>query len=274
MSTPVTSRLRYEVMARDKNTCQYCGRTAPDVKLEIDHLVPSALGGSITMDNLITACEDCNQGKTSTVAPEHIMERARSRTREYENSKHIIQQLEAEQDEYLRHFRTIWTKYTLDGQTLPLPAGWQNALRSYEQRGLSIDRIAEFVPAAMYNDKVKPGRKFAYFCGCCRNHLRDLEKRALELVDERDTFDGAPDPYGGFGSLSALCDEVRHHLGGEAFRDAYRERAVWMEAGEFDPEVMIEVRDFVDEQPGWIANIVGGDLHLRFVGSWGEVVAG
>src|ERR1039457_6499184 len=63
----VSKRLRYEVFRRDNHACRYCGATAPDVKLTIDHVVPKALGGSDTDPaNLVTACEPCNAGKTST----------------------------------------------------------------------------------------------------------------------------------------------------------------------------------------------------------------
>ncbi|MGC7224589.1 HNH endonuclease, partial [Mycobacteroides abscessus subsp. massiliense] len=43
----VTKRLRYEVLRRDNYSCRYCGRSAPEVKLTVDHVVPVALGGSV-----------------------------------------------------------------------------------------------------------------------------------------------------------------------------------------------------------------------------------
>lgn len=63
---PVSKRLRYEVLRRDNYTCRYCGASAPDVKLTVDHVVPVALGGSDDPSNLVAACVDCNAGKTST----------------------------------------------------------------------------------------------------------------------------------------------------------------------------------------------------------------
>lgn len=56
-------RLRFEVFKRDNFTCQYCGAQPPDVVLVADHIAPVALSGSTSIDNLITACESCNQGK-------------------------------------------------------------------------------------------------------------------------------------------------------------------------------------------------------------------
>ncbi|MFE7187990.1 HNH endonuclease, partial [Streptomyces erythrochromogenes] len=62
----VSKRLRYEILRRDNHTCRYCGAAAPDAPLRIDHVTPVALGGTDTADNLVTACEPCNSGKTST----------------------------------------------------------------------------------------------------------------------------------------------------------------------------------------------------------------
>lgn len=57
-------RLRFEVFKRDHFTCQYCGAQPPDVVLVADHIDAVAAGGATTIDNLITACEACNQGKS------------------------------------------------------------------------------------------------------------------------------------------------------------------------------------------------------------------
>lgn len=59
----IGKKTRFEVFKRDKFTCQYCGRMAPDVILEVDHIKPVAEGGTNKMINLITSCRDCNRGK-------------------------------------------------------------------------------------------------------------------------------------------------------------------------------------------------------------------
>src|SRR6185369_3226628 len=60
----VSKRLRFEILRRDNHTCRYCGRSAPEVKLTVDHVKPEALGGRTEPDNLVAACSDCNAGKT------------------------------------------------------------------------------------------------------------------------------------------------------------------------------------------------------------------
>lgn len=59
----LTKKTRFEVFKRDKFQCQYCGNTAPDVVLNVDHIDPVANGGTNELINLITSCFDCNQGK-------------------------------------------------------------------------------------------------------------------------------------------------------------------------------------------------------------------
>ena len=60
---PISKALRFEVFKRDSFTCQYCGRSAPEVILQVDHIEPVSKGGKNDILNLITSCRDCNLGK-------------------------------------------------------------------------------------------------------------------------------------------------------------------------------------------------------------------
>lgn len=55
--------LRYLVLKRNKFTCQKCGRKAPNVQLQVDHILPWDYGGPTVSDNLQTLCQECNIGK-------------------------------------------------------------------------------------------------------------------------------------------------------------------------------------------------------------------
>lgn len=59
----MTSRMRFRVFRRDKYTCQYCGQKAPNIVLVVDHVIPIVKGGKTVIENLKTACEECNTGK-------------------------------------------------------------------------------------------------------------------------------------------------------------------------------------------------------------------
>lgn len=55
--------MRFEVFKRDRFTCRYCGSTPPDAVLHCDHVRPVCRGGQNALENLVTACRDCNAGK-------------------------------------------------------------------------------------------------------------------------------------------------------------------------------------------------------------------
>jgi len=54
---------RRNLFARDRNSCQYCGRHYPTSELSIDHVLPRAQGGQDTWENLVCACIRCNANK-------------------------------------------------------------------------------------------------------------------------------------------------------------------------------------------------------------------
>jgi len=58
---------RFKILERDDFKCQYCGREAPEVVLEIDHIIPKSKGGKDEATNLITCCRECNRGKLDRI---------------------------------------------------------------------------------------------------------------------------------------------------------------------------------------------------------------
>lgn len=60
---PLSKKIRFEIFKRDSFKCQYCGKSAPEVILHVDHIKPVKEGGTNDMTNLITSCADCNLGK-------------------------------------------------------------------------------------------------------------------------------------------------------------------------------------------------------------------
>jgi hypothetical protein len=59
----ISKKIRFEVFKRDSFTCQYCGRSAPEVVLHLDHIHPVSKDGEEDVLNYLTACNDCNAGK-------------------------------------------------------------------------------------------------------------------------------------------------------------------------------------------------------------------
>lgn len=88
----IPQSVRFEVFKRDMFRCQYCGRGAPDVVLQVDHMHPVYEGGSNEILNLITSCFDCNSGKGKRlISDQSILDRQRAQIEELEERR---QQLE------------------------------------------------------------------------------------------------------------------------------------------------------------------------------------
>ncbi len=69
----LSKKTRFEVFKRDSFTCQYCGKKAPDLVLQVDHIKPVASGGSDDLMNLITSCQPCNAGKSNRKGASHVI---------------------------------------------------------------------------------------------------------------------------------------------------------------------------------------------------------
>ncbi|WP_414619264.1 HNH endonuclease [Calothrix sp. CCY 0018] len=59
----IPASVRVSVLHRDNNKCVFCGRSAKQVQLEVDHIIPFSKGGSNDLSNLQTLCINCNRGK-------------------------------------------------------------------------------------------------------------------------------------------------------------------------------------------------------------------
>ena len=54
---------RYNIYARDKCTCQYCGSRLPRHQLNLDHVIPRSRGGASCWENIVCSCLPCNRKK-------------------------------------------------------------------------------------------------------------------------------------------------------------------------------------------------------------------
>ncbi|MGB1253977.1 MAG: HNH endonuclease [Candidatus Promineifilaceae bacterium] len=62
---PQVTLSKREILRRDNNKCQYCGRAHSG--MTIDHIVPKHMGGEHSWLNLVAACPDCNRRKGGTI---------------------------------------------------------------------------------------------------------------------------------------------------------------------------------------------------------------
>ncbi len=64
---------RRGVLARDRETCMYCGVTPARSTLTVDHIVPRSRGGLTSWENVVTACRECNHRKGGRTPEEASM---------------------------------------------------------------------------------------------------------------------------------------------------------------------------------------------------------
>ena len=85
----ISKSLRFDVLNRDNFTCQYCGSKAPDVVLEIDHIIPYSVSKNNDIKNLITSCRTCNNGKSDKFVYSLIKNESKEVKKEIEERKKI-----------------------------------------------------------------------------------------------------------------------------------------------------------------------------------------
>ena len=183
----ISKRLRFEVFRRDNYTCRYCGAKAPDAPMRIDHVLPVALGGTDDADNLVTACQDCNSGKTS-IAPGSplVAEVEADALRWAEAVKAASGKASADHaavGDYREKFYGAWHSYTTPA---PMDETWRSSIESFRSRGLPVEMLVDAAHKAMSMSYIKPADKFRYMCGIAWSAIRKIER------DARETFQATP----------------------------------------------------------------------------------
>ncbi len=64
---------RHNLFERDRNTCQYCGKTFDRRDLNLDHVIPRDRGGPTTWENIVCSCIPCNTRKANRTPAEAQM---------------------------------------------------------------------------------------------------------------------------------------------------------------------------------------------------------
>jgi len=118
----LSRKVRFEVFKRDSFTCQYCGRSAPAVILQIDHMKPVSKGGTDELMNLISSCDKCNQGKSDRLLSDDSMVKKRQRQAELLNERRLQmemlfqwhQELKGLEEEQIEQLSEYWST-SVDG---------------------------------------------------------------------------------------------------------------------------------------------------------------
>jgi len=186
---PVSRRLRFEILRRDNHTCRYCGSSAPDVELTVDHVTPVSLGGTNEPTNLVAACYDCNAGKASTSPDNQLVadvdEQAQRWSAAMQQAAARLAERDREADDYVQQVDEAWCSYyTKSSGTIWRPGDWQASLRQFRQAGLPVEAAVEAVAVAMGQRKVAHNDVWRYFCGICWRKVSQLQTIATQIVQE------------------------------------------------------------------------------------------
>jgi hypothetical protein len=187
----ISKRLRFEILRRDNHTCRYCGRSAPDAVLHIDHVIPESLGGPTESSNLITACSHCNGGKTSSTPDQSIVADVNDKALQWAAA--MAQAAEeasrdtSGRDDLYDAVRGAWPSY----QQNRIPQDYTETLDQFVNAGLPRQVIVQMARTAAAKPKVY--NRWAYFCGCCWAKVRELQTRAAEIVSVASSGDSSRD---------------------------------------------------------------------------------
>lgn len=169
---PLSKKMRFEVFKRDLFTCQYCNAKPPKVPLEIDHLIPVSKKGTNHIDNLITACFDCNRGKSNNLletVPHSILiksEMKRIAVEQYKQYQKLLQkeklQMEYDIDLVEQTFQ-IYKPNSCFGDTFRI------SVKKFIKE-LGVEEVIDSMESAMSKRSYGDGLK--YFCGICWNKIK------------------------------------------------------------------------------------------------------
>lgn len=171
----ISKKLRFEVFKRDGFKCCYCGKTPPSVVLEADHIDPKSKGGKDDINNLITACFDCNRGKRNIRLDKipqkltdnlEVLKEKENQLKEYRN---FIAKIERRVEKDITEIDDIYSDQY---------PGWGFAdnfkvitLRRFLDL-MSKHEIIQALQIAFSKFPTDETRVIRYFCGICWHRIR------------------------------------------------------------------------------------------------------
>jgi hypothetical protein len=187
----ISKKLRFEVFKRDGFACQYCGKHPPDVTLEIDHVQPKSKEGKDDINNLLTACFDCNRGKSnielkripnSLELNREILEERENQYIEYHK---ILAKIDKRINKELDQIDEVFNQYFTE---LELSDSFKkNSVKKFIEK-LNVFEVKDAMAIACSKFKGKGKQKdshdrwkwldehdlaLKYFCGICWNKIKN-----------------------------------------------------------------------------------------------------
>jgi len=175
---------RFDVFERDNYTCKYCGNSVKDgAVLHVDHVIPISKGGGNDEINLVTACIDCNLGKSAkqlgsgkkpldikniTLSLEEELQARREyqeQLKKYYSYKKKLASFKSPHVKFINEITSEWLGYELTNQ------GHKDFARLFNQGG--EDKFLEAIQITSSNKRnLDSGSKHKYLCGVLNNMIK------------------------------------------------------------------------------------------------------
>lgn len=208
----ITKKVRFEVFKRDSFKCQYCGKSAPDVILHVDHINPVSKGGDNDIMNLITACKDCNQGKKArTLDDKSIIEKQKQQLEELNQRREQLEMMISWRDGLqsfnddvadivIEKINELMKPFTVNDNGKRIVSKWIKKFQiseildaiefSAEKKinGMAVtsdmaDQFFNYIPKiATIKRKPPEEQKLFYVRGILRNRIYVNEKHVMNLI--------------------------------------------------------------------------------------------
>lgn len=171
-------KIRFDVFKRDGFACAYCGKTPPEVKLEVDHIHPKSKGGKDDINNYVTACFECNRGKRNTPLskiPKQLaenLEEIKEKELQIKEYNKYLAKIERRIQKQIQEINEIYSEHY---------EGWEFAEKF---RNTTIKRFIQLLPLQIIKDSLyiaisrfptNENRVIKYFCGICWHKIKGIE---------------------------------------------------------------------------------------------------
>lgn len=172
---PISKKLRFEVFKRDVFKCQYCGSEPSKVVLEIDHIHPVSKGGKSNIDNLITACFDCNRGKKDislTLSPQNTAEKLyaiQEKEDQYKALMKLQKSIHARKIKEANKVEEVYSRHFNDW-TLTDRFKSKTVLLFISQLG--VNKVIDAMESACERMHWDEDKAIKYFCGICWRKIK------------------------------------------------------------------------------------------------------
>ncbi len=172
----ISKKIRFEVFKRDGFRCAYCGKIPPQVILEVDHIQPKSKEGKDDINNLITACFDCNRGKNSTplnkIPPKlkdnlSVLKEQETQIKEYRNFvKKIDNRLKKDMNEIDEIYKNQYSEWKFSDT-------FKNISLKKFLTSLPKHEIIEAIYIAINKYPRNKNKVIPYFCGICWRKIKE-----------------------------------------------------------------------------------------------------